>query len=200
MKAPVRTTIQFVVILIRHSQHHVLLLQLQICVGQPITVISATTRMASNSGFALIELVIVMSIIVTIMVGGLSSYRSFDQIKRLEADSEAFIEGIELAKKMASSGEKPCVDYEGQYSVTWSTSHFQITPVGCTSLQSYTLKGNTFDGGTASVTFNPLGRGTSLNADLCLLMRNTYHNQCQQITIEVSGTATSQANPQCICN
>lgn len=153
-----------------------------------------------QKGFTLLEVIIVLAIIAALTVGAISSYRGFDQIKRLEADSEAFIEGLELAKKQASSGQKPCVDYEGQYSVTWTSDQFVVTPVGCSSIQTYRFKGNTIDTGTASVAFNSLGRGTSLSTDLCVLIRNVYHDQCQKITIETSGTASSESNANCACD
>jgi prepilin-type N-terminal cleavage/methylation domain-containing protein len=155
---------------------------------------------SKQKGFTLLELMIVMAVIAIVLIGALSSYRGFDQTKRLEADTEAFVEAVELAKKLVSSGEKPCVGYTGQYALNWGGSQFSVIPLGCSTIQSYILKGNEFQTATASAVFNPLGRGTSLNATRCVLIHNRYHNQCQKITIETSGTATAEQNPTCSCN
>jgi len=154
----------------------------------------------NQRGFTLLELMIVLAITAVLTIGALSSYRGFDQLKRLEADSEAFIESVELAKKQVSSGEKPCVGYTGTYSVSWGDTSFTVVPGGCSLLQSYELKGNEFETATSSAVFNPFGRGTTLTTDQCILVRNIYHDQCQKITIETSGTVSSEANPECTCN
>ncbi len=151
-------------------------------------------------GFTLLELMIVLAITAMLSVGALSSYRNFDQSKKLEADTEEFIESIELAKKLVTSGERPCVNFTGQYVLTWGTHQFTVQPQGCSIVQERELRGNEFATTASSVLFYPLGRGTSLSTDACILIRNVYHNQCNKITIETSGTATYEANPACSCN
>lgn len=153
-----------------------------------------------QKGFTLLEVMIVLAVTAVLSVGSLSSYRSFDQTKKLEADTEEFIESIELAKKLVSSGERPCINYTGQYALTWGAERFAVQPQGCAVIQEHELRGNIFETATSSALFNPFGRGTSLTSDVCILIRNVYHDKCNQITIETSGTAMSEPNPTCSCN
>ncbi len=154
----------------------------------------------NQRGFTLLELMIVLAITAVLTIGALSSYRGFDQQKRLEADTEAFVEGVELAKKQVNSGEKPCVGYTGTYSILWGDTSFSVVPGGCAVLQSYEFKGNEFETATSSAVFNPFGRGTTLTSDRCVLIRNIYHNQCRKIIIETSGTVSSEVDPDCSCS
>ncbi len=167
----------------------------------PRTVITVIALMDKNSrGFTLLEVVLVLFIMAMMATGALSSYRSFDQTKRLEADADAFVEAIELAKKFTSSGQRPCVAYNGRYRVVWSGTTVVVSPMGCPAIQTLTLKGNEFITATSTVEFKPFARGTSLSGDLCILMRNIYHNQCRKIILEKSGTVHHEINTTCSCS
>ena len=154
---------------------------------------------SKKNGFSLLEVMVVLSIVAVLSIGALSSYKSFNHIKSLESDTEAFVEMLELAKKNTTSGEKPCVAYQGKYRVTWENTSATLTPLGCAATTIFNLKGNQFYTAGSSIDFNPLGRGTTLIADTCVLIKNIYLNQCRQITIEKSGTMSHTINATCSC-
>lgn len=172
------------------------------CAVQLITAIIVMDRMVKNSqdGFTLLELMIVLSVTAMLTIGALSSYRNFSQTRSLEADTEAFLETLELAKKNTNSGQKPCNSYTGNHRVSWGNTSFTLTPLGCADTAQYVLKANQFVTAPSSIDFNPFGRGTSLTSDVCVLLKNIYLNQCRKITIEQAGTVSQDINVACSCS
>ena len=139
-----------------------------------------------QKGVTFIELIIVLSVIVILSTLSLSSYRNFNEDRKLELEAQKLIETFELAKKKTISGDKPCGSFQGTYTVSWTISSYTLTPDGCSNLMTYRFPGSIVLTTNSSVTFQPFGRGSD---EASIIMKHVKKSVCRNVTLNGAGTA-----------
>ncbi len=148
------------------------------------------------SGYTLIEVLVVMTIIGILFSVGYASYRSFSRRQTLLGIAKQVEGDLRLAQQMSLSGEKPagCTSsLDGiQFGLTLSASSYEIKAVcGATPLiKSYTLPdGISFD--VAGFQPNPtvfkvLGQGTNIPNGSIARIKITQQSTNNSVTISIN--------------
>jgi len=144
--------------------------------------------MKKNSGFTIIELLVVISIMVLFIGATLAQYNNYTQQLKLKNEAKKLVDVIELAKKKALTSDlqdKNCISFTG-YRITTSAGAYSLL-FGCnavyTLIQNYNLSTN--------ITITASGRG---NFDFPPLMQNINFN-INSIQIKNTGI---NGNNQCV--
>ena len=126
-----------------------------------------------SSGFTLVELLVVISIICILSVVGIASYINFSRSQTVTQAARKIVQDMRLAQSLANNNQKPepnvcfngCKTLDGYtFSLDHDTGKYDIfayciNPTEtCGSIKSETLAGFTFDGFT-TVKFKVLRRG-----------------------------------------
>ncbi len=157
----------------------------------------------SNFSFTLIELLIVITILITFSGFSLAYYNQFTEEKKLETETERLVDVLELAKKKTSSGyigNYTCSVFFG-YRVAVSNSYYELR-LCCSSdcntnqlIKNYTLPSNlSVTSGTDNIQFNPLTTKINSPTNITITLKNTSLNKCRQITISPAGLIDSTPN------
>ncbi len=156
--------------------------------------------MKKSLGYALIEILIVLSIIVLFSALSLAYYRGFDEQKKLDAETKQLIDILNLASKKSSSADLPpdlsCSNFLGYQVISMTTTTYTLR-INCgggyTDIQSYTLRTSlTFSGPLAAVLFNPI---TAEANSSTFTLTNTVTNKC--IYIQINPVGTVEERPNC---
>ncbi len=143
--------------------------------------------MERNSGFTLVELMMVIFIIGFISTIGIASYTTFNARKVTESETKKVVEYLELSQSKTESGDRPsgCGTYAGYYTTSLTGSTLSVTPSGCSAITSYTIEDFSFPEGDFTVDYLPLGKGIS--GDTCILIQHPTADYCGKVEIEQSG-------------
>ncbi|OGK39303.1 hypothetical protein A3F34_01815 [Candidatus Roizmanbacteria bacterium RIFCSPHIGHO2_12_FULL_44_10] len=144
--------------------------------------------MKSQSGVTFIELFIVISILSLLATLAVSSYRDFDEQKKLDAEALRFSEVFEQAKKRTISGDKPCDTFAGTYTVGWTTSSYTLTPDGCSAVFTNTVMTGLTILNSGSATFQPFGRGATSSS---VIVKHSKRNRCRNVVLTGAATITN---------
>lgn len=132
-----------------------------------------------NSGFSLVELLIVLALFVMLSTGAVATYRAFYQRQQVLQSAKALQDSMRLAQKKARVGEKPpgCVTLNG-YMVSATTNSTSVTLTADCSDADYvvttaTLVGNARLVSNLNMTFRVITGGV-LNPGTVQLRYNTY--------------------------
>lgn len=154
-----------------------------------------------QSGFALLELLIVLSIIVVFAGLSLAYYRNFDEQKKLEGEAKQLVDVLNLASKKANVSDiSPmlnCSSFLG-YRVVIATPTSYELQFNCgenySKVQEYLLKPSmSFVLAGTSVLFKPLSAGTNLIIPATTTLKNTAINKCIEIQINTVGTVQEKS-------
>lgn len=149
-----------------------------------------------QSGFALVELLIVLTIIIIFAGLSLAYYRNFDEQKKLEGEAKQLVDVLNLASKKAHasdlSPDPNCSTFLG-YRVIITTSSTYELQFNCggsySTIQEYSLQsGVSFLIAGTSVLFKPLSVGTNLTNPVTTTLKNSAINKCREIQINPVGT------------
>lgn len=129
------------------------------------SLLPTTYNLQPNSGFTLIEMMIVISIFVIMSTGAVINYRAFNQRQQALQSAKNLQEAFRLAQKKARVGDKPtgCQTLNG-YLVTGTTSSTTITITADCTNQDYQVStaqliGNARLQSNVSVTFRVISGG-----------------------------------------
>lgn len=162
-------------------------------------------------GFTFLELLIViaiMALFTTLSVGG---YTSFNENKKVDADTNQLISAIELAKKKSRAGDKSGIIQAG---VDYSACDLDGYKVSITSATAYSLQAVMCSNASPSCTLNPgcldvpiasyalsssvvlapttgsvtfSGAGVAVSGISSITVTNTRNNKLKTITINGAG-------------
>ncbi len=156
-----------------------------------------------RSGYTLLEILIVVSIISMFTALSIGYYRNFDDQRKLDGDTKQVIDVLNLAANRANSGDlnpNPiCPDFQG-YAVTIGTSNTYSLQFNCgnvyTAIQNYRLdSGLCFVEVGTNVLFKPLTAGTNLLRSTGITINSLALSKCQQISVDPAGTVNEA--PSC---
>lgn len=159
--------------------------------------------MKDTTGYTLIELVIIVTIIAFFFGMSLKLYTDFNVSKRLEGDARQFGETLELAKKKIAAGDTSGIDDEcslAGYKVAFSDSSYQLyaqcptdTAVGIPT----NLSQDTSFNQSGEVVFRPLAAGATAS---CIIITNSA-GKCR--IVNVTSTAIISVGDEqssCTCS
>lgn len=155
-----------------------------------------------KSAFTLIEIMISLSVVATLSVITLASYRTLNQKKVFETQFNEFISSLELAKKRAVSGEKLRCTSIIDHSVYINSPTSYSLRAGCTS-GDIVIATKTFpifsglqftDYTTVETAFLPLASGSTTN---CIVLTDTQNNLCRSATINSAATISEGTDCNC---
>ncbi len=154
-------------------------------------------------GFTLLELLIIIAIVSTLSVLSVASYSTLNKSKALQAQTEQFIEILELAKKKVNAGEKLRCNSLINYSVNILTSTSYSLIAGCASgditLATYQLPSTSSLSisayTNAETAFTPLAGGATTN---CIVITDSKLNECRKILVNTQGLI-SEVSASCSC-
>lgn len=127
-----------------------------------------------KSGFTLVEIVIVISILIMIMGGSMSALSAFKERRTAQADAQLVAEKLRSVQVRASAVEVPsgCTTVQN-YTVTMNGSGLSVV-VNCAvggpftvSEMATTLQGSRFNSPVSIVFSSPLGTTSVQNVDVC---------------------------------
>ena len=156
-------------------------------------------------GFTLLEILIVISIIGTLSIVGVTSYSGFNQSKALEIESQEFVQILDLAKKRAFSNDKAGCGSLDHYSITIDTENsvdYDLTAVceggSINQTLSYHLDSAVIfqQYQSAESRFNPNSSGATSN---CIIVKHSKLNQCQQVSVNSLGLIEIEDSEDCQC-
>lgn len=155
-----------------------------------------------QSGYALIEILIVLSIIVLFSGLSLAYFRGFDEQKKLDAEAKQLIDVLNLAQKKSTAADLSpnlnCSDFQG-YRVNIQTTTSYALEFNCTgsysTVQSYALRsGMTLSGIGTNILFKPLSAGTNLSNSITTTITSSTTGKCIKIQINPVGTVEELSN------
>lgn len=158
----------------------------------------------TRRGFTLLELIIILAVVSTLSVFSLASYSTLNKEKTLQAETEQFIETLELAKKKVTAGDKlRCATTLTDYSVTITSTTSYTLIAGCATgdvtLATYQFPTNSplvFSDYTAAETvFTPLSSGATAN---CIALSDPKLNKCRQVSVSTAATI-GESGTDCSC-
>lgn len=135
-----------------------------------------------------------------IIITGLSlaAYRDFNETRKLEEGAKSVVAGLELAKKKAIAGDKPCVPFDGAWLVVWSQvvpDRYFMQVNGCLPPMPaivFFLPSNLQFTNSGAVYFYSFGHGTNANPMKTIIIKNTTTNKIKNITIDQGGNIAIQ--------
>lgn len=130
-----------------------------------------------DGGFTFVEVMIAVAIIMILSVASLSSYGNFREQKKLETNSTALIEVLELAKKKSITADKSSLISGGTDYSSCDLSGFKVNII---SQSTYSLSAQVCDNAGAC----PLASGCS---DITL---QTYQTTPPVVLSPTTGTVT----------
>ncbi|OGM25166.1 hypothetical protein A2627_00145 [Candidatus Woesebacteria bacterium RIFCSPHIGHO2_01_FULL_39_28] len=155
-----------------------------------------------GSGYTLIEVLVVISIMITIFVAGFANFRQYSRSQSLTAVIRVLRSDLRFAQEYALSGRKPaagCSNLDGYYfRVDSVTRSYSISPV-CSSpvVELAAIKQVTFlsDISDVSVTginpilFKVIGEGTNIPAgtQVNITLTQTGGGSTQTVTVTPGG-------------
>lgn len=148
--------------------------------------------MKKSTGFTIIELLVVISIMLVFIGTTLVQYNNFTEQTKLRNEAKKLIDVLELAKKKAFSADlfdKNCVNFSG-YRIIISSDSYSLS-FGCASVysvvQNYNLSTNiTATVGTGNYNFSPLMNNPSFISNT-IRLKNSAINKCLNISISPIG-------------
>ncbi len=165
---------------------------------------TAWDHMDSNkTGFTLIELVVVITIIALFAGISLANYGRFNEERKLGDETKELTTAFYLARSKAIAADEDdpsiCADFRG-YQVnldTSSPSSFSVERncgTDFTSILSHTLTPNvTLTASPTTVFFKPLSAGTDLTSPLTITLENPTISKAVNIVVETSGVISEGA-------
>lgn len=155
-------------------------------------------------GYALIEIIIVVAIIVLFSALSLGYYRNFDEQKKLDGEIKQFTDVLDLASSKSSSGDlspnPSCVDDFQGYGVQIINDASYSFRFNCggvyTTIQTYTVRpGLTLLGAGTDILFKPLTAETNLGIPTDIIFTSSTINKC--IRIQISPQGVVEEMPTC---
>ena len=143
----------------------------------------------NGSGFTLIEILVVISVIGIIFTIGVAAYNQFARRQLVNQTSQELRNNLRLAQSKALAGEKPqgCLGHLNGYQVNFSANSYTVAAL-CDSLVTigtYNLPSNVAIAGPSSILFKVLGRGTEVTGALPVVISG--FDQTNWITVESAG-------------
>ncbi len=148
-------------------------------------------KIMNKSGFSLVEILIVVTIIIIFSGLTLASYNHYNQKKELEATAQKISDILELAKKKAITGGQTCSDILRGYQVKFlDATSYELDEV-CTneySMQRFAI--NSYYSLTYShsaIMFERLTGWLINDVDVTIKVKNSQTNQCVDISVSKYG-------------
>jgi prepilin-type N-terminal cleavage/methylation domain-containing protein len=149
----------------------------------------------SIKGYTLIELLVAITISITVFSIGFVGYREFSRRQDLAGVKKNLLADLRLVQQLALTGQKPdgttCAMLNGHTFTVTSTTSYQLVANcidGNTVIKTVTfVSGVTMSATTASTRFKVLGHGTNLASDNTITLTNTYSGNTSTITIGTGG-------------
>ncbi len=162
-------------------------------------------RKKPASGFSLVELLIVISIIGFLSAAGLASYLNFSRAQLLNQAAEKLVSDLRLAQSLASSGQKPSLcllaGKLSGYSLVISspTTYYLLVECGLSEndpdaiIKEESISDSLSMSGFSEVKFNVLRQGVVFNPlGSNSLEIKGFSNQIKTITIDAGGAIKIQ--------
>lgn len=152
--------------------------------------------MRNENGFTLVELLIVVTIAVTISSVGLAGYNGFNRRERLKQTASTLKNSLRFAQAKSFSAEKPdtgCTTFVGMR-MTFTVSSYSVwhtcNPEGLVGAAQTTsfASGIAFSPVPSDFTFRTLTRDTTLTADAGIALTNG--TQLYLLTVSPVGNIT----------
>lgn len=148
--------------------------------------------MNKSTGFAIIELLVVISIVLIFAGFSIPQFNLYTQQAKLKSEARKLVDVLELAKKKALAADlmdKNCTNFTG-YRVIVSTNSYSLL-FGCTSVysvvQNYNFLTNiTATVGTGIYNFSPLMNNPSFISN-SITVKNSLINKSVIISISPIG-------------
>lgn len=155
-----------------------------------------------RTGYALIELLIVIFIITLFSALSLAYYRSFDEQRKLDAGAKQLMEVLSLASKKANSSDltpnSSCTDFRGYRVLIESPATYTLEFNCAESYQliqrQTTQPGISLSGSGTSILFKPLSSGTNLTTEAAIVINNSSNGKCTVVQVNPIGTVERTSN------
>lgn len=170
-----------------------------------ITVLSVPKLMKSNqSGYSLIELIVVMFVVVTLLGAGVLSYRDFSRRQQVIGAARQVKADLRLAQTEALAGKKPVsgalscdtptsvlsrYNFRRTSAITYVIEAVCVSPNVTVPVRNVTLPVNTTIDNFTTISFKPIGDGTFMAAgdSITIIVRAAGTTFTQSITVNSSG-------------
>lgn len=148
---------------------------------------------SGKTGFTLIEILVGLSIVALLFVGGYASYREFARRQVLDNSFEELRSDLNLAQQKALSGEKPsgCTGTLLGYKVGFTQTSYSVAAscsLGEVVVRQFSLPNGVVLSAPASVLYKVIGEGTDLLADATIKLTQVSTGKTRQTTLTVGGT------------
>lgn len=148
--------------------------------------------MEKNSGFTLIEFMVVISVVLLFLGGILPRYNDFANQQKLRTEATKIVDVFELAKKKAISADlfdKNCTNFTG-YRTSLTANNFSLKfccDSICSTVQDYSLITSiTIISGIGNFDFPPLMINPIFGSNT-IRLKNSTTNKCVDISISPIG-------------
>ncbi|MBI2590637.1 MAG: prepilin-type N-terminal cleavage/methylation domain-containing protein [Candidatus Blackburnbacteria bacterium] len=145
----------------------------------------------TRSGYTLLEVLVVLTIITTLFFGGYAAYREFERRQTLQSFYKEMVVSLSLARQKALSGEKPggCSGNLVGYQVSFGASSYSVAAV-CNLpivVGTYPVPSGIALSGFSSFTYKVLGQGTTLASPLSVTLTQSSTGKSINATITREG-------------
>jgi prepilin-type N-terminal cleavage/methylation domain-containing protein len=148
------------------------------------------------SGFTLVEVLVVASVIGLLAGVGIASYNRFNEKQRVQTAAMEFATELRVVQKRANAGEKPsgCATTLTEYTVTTvDNSNQYLISSTCGFDGSKSLGPHAVFDGVHTITFEVLNRGLTSGVDILVMGANSSVKF--KVTAEVGGVITVEEAP-----